>query len=96
MTGWIITAAYIVGLVATARATAVMWINTDDDEDSTEGRIIARILGVGVGLIWPIAVAGALITGRLPKSSGQLRRELQERDQRIAELERELGIGGTT
>lgn len=93
MIGWTILAVYLIGLVLTARKAAVALMDGEFDAGTIEDSIAARALGLIVGLLWPLVVAGALATGRLPKSNGQLRDEVRQRDARIRELERELGIG---
>jgi hypothetical protein len=52
--------------------------------------------GAGLGLIWPVYLAGRLLTGgvarRAPLCDQEAKRKIAERDRRIAELERQLGI----
>ena len=52
-----------------------------------------RAMGFLVGMFWPLIVAGALVTGNLPPSPRQQAKEIERRGERIAALERELGIG---
>ncbi|MEV4246987.1 hypothetical protein AB0J63_26685 [Streptosporangium canum] len=94
MTGWIIAATYVTGLVITARKVASYGLNEDDCRDA-EDRLLARTMGFLAGLLWPLVLLMILITGRLPKTDKQLRQEHAEQAARIEELERELGIGKT-
>lgn len=92
MTGWIIAAVYIAGWVITARKASLHMLN-EDHVDDAEDRAMSRALGVLLGLVWPLILIGALVTGRLPKTDRQLRAEHTAQQKRITELERELGIG---
>jgi hypothetical protein len=93
--GWLALTVYLIGFVVVARKGAMVVLNdeltTSTNPDGFD-RAFARFLGVAIGLFWPVILAGALITGRLPKTSRELEAELRDRDRRIAELERELGV----
>ncbi|MEV4454489.1 hypothetical protein [Microbispora sp. NPDC049633] len=103
MTGWLIVGGYVAGLVYTARRFALSTLEHDEKvfgENDAEDRMMARMMGFLVGLFWPGALIMLLVTGKLPKTSGELKRELaeaevrvKERELRIKELEHELGIG---
>jgi uncharacterized membrane protein YccC len=94
--GWLALTVYLIGFVVVARKGAMAVLN---DELRTSGhpdpfdRAFARFIGIVIGALWPLVVAGALITGRLPKTTRELEAELRDRDRRIAQLERELGVG---
>lgn len=99
--GWLIALAYVAGMVFTARKVA-WWLLNDDvfDADDMADQTMLRLMGFLVGLFWPLAALVALITGRLPKTDQQIRdlltirdADIAVRDRRIAELERDLGIG---
>jgi hypothetical protein len=91
MTEWIVAAVYAVGYVPAARWSARWLIGGLGAEDAME-RIMLRALGCVIAIIWPLALASALVTGRMPKTDREIRDQLEERDKRITELERELGI----
>lgn len=94
MIGWVALGIYVVGYVLSARKLSVVFLN--DSELGGDGdpfdQVMSRGLGVLAALAWPAILLGALITGKLPKTDGQLRADLAARDARIAELEREAGI----
>lgn len=92
--GWLVFVGYVGGWVFTSRQ-AAMWLARDlesfGDLDQFE-QVGTRALGVMIGTLWPLVVIGALVTGKLPKTPRQLQGEIEERDRRIRELERELGV----
>lgn len=45
------------------------------------------------GLLWPLILPVAVIMWRPRKTAAELQEEIAEHDRRIAELEREAGIG---
>lgn len=53
---------------------------------------------IGLALVWPAYLAGRALTGSIadqaPFTDHELRQRLAERDRRIAELHRELNMGG--
>lgn len=93
MLTWIILGTYMAGFVLAARRITVAADNSEGlkAEDALD-RIGNRVIGVICGLFWPALLLGALVTGKLPKSARQLQADLDARDKRIADLERELGI----
>ena len=91
---WVILGVYLVGVVFTARKAAYYFAVADADlGDDVEMRAANRVMAFALGLVWPVAVVVAVVTGKLPKTPEALRKEVAARDARIAELERELGIG---
>lgn len=93
MTGWLIFAAYVAGWVIASRKIAVAMTA---DEEKTRGkaggstdRVMNRAVGCMIGLFWPLILLGALITGRLPKTTLQQRAERDRLAREIAELEAE-------
>ncbi len=61
----------------------------DDQFDA----VILAALSMMAGLFWPLALPIALVMWHPRKTPAELREQIGTRDQRIAELERELGIG---
>lgn len=61
----------------------------DDLPDDFDGRMMNGMLAILIGAIWPFFAIGWFITADMPR-----RRRVRpcERDRRIEELERELGI----
>ena len=93
--GWLILTTYTIGLIATARWLAPRLLdNVAGNNVDPEDVVMSRVMALFIGLFWPLVVVGALVMWKAPKSDGQLKHELAERDDRIRELERELGIGG--
>jgi hypothetical protein len=73
------------------------WAILADRPDEVAGwRRFAAGEGAGLGLIWPAYLAARLVTGsiasRAPLCDQEARRKIAERDRRIADLERQLGI----
>lgn len=93
MTDWIILAVFFVGAIVTARKATMALLNGPFDSGQTDDAVMARMVGFSIGLFWPAILIGAVVTGRLPKTDRQLRDTLRQRETRIRELERELGIG---
>ena len=59
----------------------------------TEARLFNGFCAVFIGALWPLGALILVITHNPPKSTMELRREAQERDDYIRKLERELGLG---
>lgn len=88
--GWIILATYVIGLVATARWLAPRILDLYDHKDNkpdVADIVIARVVALLIGAFWPVTLLGALVFWDAPKSQGQLKHELADRERRIRELE---------
>ncbi len=93
MITWIVVACYTVATVLCGRVIfAVMRAEFMTLDNRLEPVMIA-VLGMLIGLFWPLALPTALIMWHPKKTPAELREQIDARDQRIAELERELGIG---
>jgi len=90
MTVWIILGVYAAGVVIAARRAAI-WFGTQAASDAGD-LLEGRIMGFITGLFWPLVLVVAAVTGKLPKTDRQIRADLEARDERIRELERELGM----
>ena len=92
MTGWIFLAVWAAGFVIAARKIAYALI-ADDERDGKPSdwgdRAALRFFGVLAGLVWPLILVAAVVTGKLPKTSVQLRAEREKLAREIAELEAE-------
>jgi len=90
------TAVYLVGTVLAARWLApritdhMTFSRPADRADVAAGRALALL----IGLLWPFVLIGVLVMWRTPESHEQIKRERDDAQKRIQELERELGIGG--
>jgi hypothetical protein len=83
----------VAGFIYTARKVA--WLMLPSGDRELEDWAMIGIGGLFFGLLWPIILLGMLLFYRLPKTPADLEAEVEERDRRIRELERELGIGGS-
>lgn len=97
MIGLIIFIGYTIAGVATAWAVGRAIVRHDRDT-SGDGLAISAIGGLGAGFVWPLAITTMLLMKLLRRdfevNDPQMRkRRLDERERRIKELERELGIG---
>lgn len=75
---------------------ALYAIRADGSMPVADGRIDRVMVGVvamAIGLLWPLALPITLIMWHPRKTPSELREQLHARDERIAELEREAGIG---
>jgi hypothetical protein len=56
----------------------------------------AAATSIAIGLVWPLYLAFRLLTGKIadraPLTDFEARQQLADRDRRIAQLERELGV----
>lgn len=86
-------AIYAIGWFLTARA-ALPRIEDDMPPEDTIDRFVAALFACTAGLFWPLAAPVFLLLATSRKSPRELQREIDERNERIAQLERELGIGG--
>jgi hypothetical protein len=87
---------YLVMIAVTARWLAPHLLDeVAGDKPDRADVLVSRAMALLIGLLWPVVLLGALVMWRTPKSRGQLRQDLAARDARIAELERENGIGDT-
>ncbi len=69
-----------------------------DPAEVAEWRRDSAGLAWGPALVWPLYLLGRLVTNRIasaaPLTSHELRIENEQKAKRIAQLEKELGIGG--
>lgn len=92
MSGWIVLAVYVAGWVFVYRKAFVVIAESEGDEDKAD-RAFAGYMAMIVATLWPLTVTGYWVWRLLsPKTLGQRRREVEERERRVAELERELNI----
>lgn len=93
ITGWAVLAVWAAGWVITARKVSLALIAGEEASSrealDTENRIANRVMGCLVGLVWPLALLGAVMTGKLPKTDMQLRAEREKLAREIADLEAE-------
>lgn len=61
-------------------------------EFDTEDAIANGVMALMAGVLWPVALVVAAVIYKPRKTPEELRDELAERDRRIRELEKELGI----
>lgn len=65
-------------------------------DDIDEERRFAAVGGLMLAAVWPFVLIGRLLVGRLaasaPLCDAEARELLKQRDRRVAELERELGM----
>lgn len=91
--GWLVVIAYEVVALMAARM-AFPYILEDGGGDEPVDRFLAALL-VLIGVqFWPLAAPIALILWKPRKTPEQVQEENRRMKQHIAELERELGIGG--
>lgn len=57
--------------------------------DDTGDRVMNAVLGLMVGVLWPLGIPVALIMYKPKKSQAEI---IADRDARIKDLEKELGI----
>jgi hypothetical protein len=99
--GLVIGAIYVVGYVIVFRK--VVWIVAEDSRSSYTGKLdnddwaFAVIVGFLVTIFWPIVVPFYMSRNHMyllasPPKSVKKELELKEREKKIKELERELGI----
>lgn len=84
---------YGVATLAAGRA-AFYFIRADEfmaPDDGTETFLLGALAMI-TGLFWPLLLPLALVMWHPRKTPAELRERVQARDDRIAELERELGM----
>lgn len=94
----------IYGVIAlTVAVTMTAWVRLDSIKtDLSDDPAGDTIIGIGVGILWPLALAVGVLAGLvwfIQTTAGLLiRRRLRkiETPRRIAELQRDLGIGDDT
>lgn len=97
MTGWLILAGYLLGWLLAARA--VMTFAANDKTmipETPMDSALLTILACLIAMFWPLFLPALLVAKTRRRSPRELKRDLAERDRRIAKLERELGIGKET
>lgn len=90
MSGWIVLAVWAAGFVVASRKISRALIAGDEKDGRVsdfDDRAVNRVFGCVLGLLWPVLLVGAVITGRLPKTDAQLRAEREKLAREIAELE---------
>ena len=92
MIGVVILLGYVVAGSICAIAGTRWAQNQFPDQHSSSDLVMNGIMGLCVGAVWPLAVAGWLITKAAGKTPAVRKAELDEREKHIAELEKELGI----
>lgn len=75
------------------RKARAAWHFEDSIRGSVRGQVVCTVIA------WPLVLLTAAVTVRIDRMADQgdpveLRRKVAERDRRIAQLERDLGIGG--
>ncbi len=93
MITWIVVAGYTVATLLCGRIVFAA-MRADDTMAPEEGfeAVLLAALSMMTGLFWPLALPVALVMWHPRKTPAELREQIDARDQRIAELERELGI----
>ena len=92
--GWLILVGYVLGGLITA------WFLTPHMADSVAGRyvdapgtrdrVFAAVICLAIGVIWPLVALVMLVAKTSPTSRRERSAELNQREQRIASLERDL------
>lgn len=106
MSDWIILAVYVVGFVFTWRRSAYVLasdVSFDRHRITGDDLVLGLMVGFLIACFWPIVVPG-YITWQIVGNSAFIsepkhikrERELEQREERIRRLERELGIGNGT
>lgn len=87
----IVVVAYeVIAFLAARRA---YW-GLDADPDDSADKFMSALMSLFGGHFWPVALPVALVLWKPRKTPAQLQAENEQMKQHIAELERELGIGG--
>lgn len=94
MIGWLVVVGYVaVWFVAARRATTFLHQHDSLPEYSTAvDDVVLAVLGGLAAVVWPVWLPVALVMATRQKSTRDLRDDLERRNQRIADLERELGM----
>lgn len=91
----LVFAAYeVVALLAARKAYAAVRASNMAPEDNIEARLVGALM-MFAGQFWPLALPIAAVLWRPRKTPDEVMEENQQMRDRIAALERELGIGGT-
>lgn len=94
MSGLAIIAYEVIALL-TARMVFPRMLDDGGSDDSVD-RFFVALMALFGAQFWPLAAPIALVLWKPHKTPEQLRAENEQMKQHIAELERELGIGGRT
>lgn len=99
---WALLAVYVAGWIWGSRKLAAYFVSSMEDENDSGMILLDRLLGSVAAILWPLVLTFLLVTARLPRTDKQLRAELAEhkaqlaeRDDHIAQLERELEVGSS-
>lgn len=87
----VIVGVYVIGWFFAARIAATMLENDEPSTGPLDRFMAAAVACIGA-LFWPLAFPILLVMKTRSKTPAELRALLTERDNRIAELENELGI----
>lgn len=87
----IVVVAYeVIAFLAARRA---YW-SLDADPDDSADKFMSALMSLLGGHFWPVALPVALVLWKPRKTPKQLQEENEQMKRHIADLERELGIGG--
>lgn len=92
MIAGIVAGCYAIAWLVTARCVFYAMRADEYAPDDKMDAVLLGILSVFAGLLWPLALPVALVMWHPRKTPAELREQLEARDRRIAELEREAGI----
>lgn len=87
---FVVVAYEVIAFLAARRA---YWSLKPDPDDLTD-KFMAALVALFGGHFWPVALPVALVLWKPRKTPEQLQVENEQMKRHIAELERELGIGG--
>lgn len=90
---WLLVIAYEVIAVLAARM-AYPYLLEDAGTDEAIERFLAAFMALMGGNFWPLVAPIALVLWRPRKTPEQLQAENEQMKRHIADMERELGIGG--
>ena len=82
--------------VAAFLAARHIYPRLDPSGDDPVDRFMSALMSLFGGHFWPLAAPVALVLWKPHKTPEQVLAENEQMKQRIAQLERELGIGGRT
>lgn len=88
MSGLLFLLVYVVGYCVCAWIITGGLIDADPFEPDTESRVLSAALGCLIAIAWPLAIPVYALAHR--PTPGTKSRELQDREARIARMEREL------
>lgn len=99
MTDWIVVGVLVAGFLFTYRRAYLALMSVEENRDwgsgpDREDRAMTAMLAMLLSLMWPLVILGWILWRFVtPVTPGQRKAELDEREARIAQMERELGIG---